>query len=92
MPLRRGRLKTSSQYARSVGALISVERLDRPPLLFEKYRSGKGHRRAAAGADRKPPYIGLSTVAIAKRFGLQARAQKVAAQLPTLYAKHLKED
>ncbi len=92
VPLRRGRPMTPSQYARSVGPLVSVERPGRPPLLFPGSRSKRGRRRAVAAADRKPLYVGLTSVAIAKRFDIKGAAQKAAAQLPSLYAKHLRSD
>src|SRR4029079_3825172 len=44
VPLRRGRPMTPSQYARSVGPLVSVQRPGSPPLLFPKYRSGRRRR------------------------------------------------
>jgi hypothetical protein len=83
---------TPSQYARSVGPLVSVERPGKPPLLFAKPRAGRRRRRAALAVDGKPLYVGLSSVAIAKRFAIKDAAQKAAAQLPSLYAKHLKAD
>ena len=92
VPLRRGHPMTPSQYARSVGPLVSVERPGRPPLLFPANRSKRGRRRAAAVAERKPLYVGLSSVAIVKRFDIKGAAQKAAAQLPALYAKHLRTD
>jgi Family of unknown function (DUF6441) len=92
VPLRRGRPMTPSQYARSVGPLVSVERPGKPPLLFAKPRAGRRHRRAALAVDGKPLYVGLSSVAIAKRFDIKGAAQKAAAQLPSLYAKHLRTD
>jgi hypothetical protein len=92
VPLRRGRPMTPSQYARTVGPLVTIERPGRPPLLFPKPRAGRRGRRAAVDAERKPLYVGLSTVAIAKRFDIKGAAQKAAAQLPSLYAKHLKAD
>jgi uncharacterized protein DUF6441 len=93
VPLRRGRPMTPSQYARSIGPLVSVQRPGGPPLLFPKYRSGRGRRRrATVGAERKPLYVGLSSVAIAKRFNIKGAAQNAAAQLPSLFAKHLRAD
>jgi Family of unknown function (DUF6441) len=93
VPLRRGRPMTPSQYARSIGPLVSVQRPGGPPLLFPKPRSGRGRRRrAAVGVERKPLYVGLSSVAIAKRFNIKGAAQNAAAQLPSLYAKHLRAD
>ena len=90
VPLRRGRPMTPSQYARSIGPLVSVQRPGGPPLLFPKPRSGRGRRRrAAVGAERKPLYVGLSSVAISKRFNIKGAAQNAAAQLPSLFAKHL---
>jgi hypothetical protein len=57
VPLRRGRPMTPSQYARSIGPLVSVQRPG-GPLLFPKPRSGRGRRRrAAVGAERKPLYV-----------------------------------
>src|SRR6476646_11057850 len=57
VPLRRGRPMTPSQYARSIGPLVSVQRPGGPPLLFPTPRSGRGRRRrAAVGAERKPLY------------------------------------
>src|SRR5690242_11406255 len=46
VPVRRGRPMTPSQYARSVGPLVSVQRPGSPPLLFPKYRGKRGRRRA----------------------------------------------
>src|SRR4051812_18715685 len=45
VPLRRGRPMTPSQYARSIGPLVSIQRPGGPPLLFPKYRSPRGRRR-----------------------------------------------
>jgi hypothetical protein len=93
VPLRRGRPMTPSQYTRSIGPLVSVQRPGGSPLLFPKPRSGRGRRRrAAAGAEREPLYVGLSSVAIAKRFNIKGAAQNAAAQLPSLFAKHLRAD
>lgn len=92
VPIRRGRPMTAAQYARSVGPLVSVQRPGRPPLLYAKPRAGRRGRRAAAGAERKPLYVGLTSVAIAKRFDIKGAAQKAAAQLPQLYAKNLRAD
>src|SRR3954465_6881555 len=44
VPLRRGRPMTPSQYARSVGPLVSVQRPGAPPLLFPKQRKGRRRR------------------------------------------------
>jgi hypothetical protein len=83
---------TPLQYARSIGPLVSVHRPGGQPLLFPKSRSGRGRRRrAGVGAERKPLYVGLSSVAIAKRFDIKGAAQNAAAQLPALFAKHLRE-
>ncbi len=92
VPLRRGRPMTPSQYVRSVGPLVSVERPGRPPLLFAKPRAARRGRRAVSSSERKPLYVGLSAVAIAKRFDIKGAAQKAAAQLPALYTKHLRAD
>jgi hypothetical protein len=92
VPLRRGRPMTPAQYARSVGPLVSVERPGKPPLLFAKPRVTRRGRRGDASGERKPLYVGLPSVAIAKRFDIKGAAQKAAAQLPTLYAKNLKAD
>jgi hypothetical protein len=93
VPLRRGRPMTPSQYARSIGPLVSVQRPGGPPLLFPKYRSPRGRRRrAAVGVERKPLYVGLSSVAITKRFNVKGAAQNAAAQFPSLFAKHLRSD
>ena len=92
VPIRRGRPMTAAQYARSVGPLVSVQRPGKPPLLFAAPRAGRRGRRAAAGAERKPLYVGLTSVAIAKRFDIKGAAQKAAAQLPALYAKNLRAD
>jgi hypothetical protein len=92
VPLRRGRPMTPAQYTRSIGPLVSVERPGKPPLLFAKPRAGRRGRRAATRVERKPLYIGLSNVAITKRFDIKGAAQKAAAQLPALYAKNLRAD
>ena len=92
VPIRRGRPMTAAQYARSVGPLVSVQRPGKPPLLFASPRAGRRSRRASAGAERKPLYVGLTSVAIAKRFDIKGAAQKAAAQLPQLYAKNLRAD
>lgn len=80
---------TPSQYVRSVGPLVSVQRPGSPPLLFPKYRAKRSRRRAAESLGRKPLYIGLSAVHIAKRFDIKDAVQKAAAQVPALYARHL---
>ena len=92
VPIRRGRPMTPSQYVRSVGPLVSVQRPGSPPLLFAKYRAKRSRRRAAESLSRKPLYIGISSATIAKRFDIKGAAQQAAAQLPTLYAKHLRTD
>jgi hypothetical protein len=92
VPLRRGRPMTPAQYVRSVGPLVSVQRPGKPPLLFAKPRVARRGRRAAVSVERKPLYVGLSSVAIAKRFDIKGAAQKAAAQLPALYAKNLRAD
>lgn len=89
VPIRRGRAMTPSQYVRSVGPLVSVQRPGSPPLLFPKYRAKRSRRRAAESLGRKPLYIGLSAVHIAKRFDIKDAVQKAAAQVPALYARHL---
>jgi hypothetical protein len=91
VPVRRGRPMRPSEYVRSVGPLVSVQRPGSPPLLFPRYRAKRSRRRAADSLDRKPLYIGLSAVQIAKRFDVRGAAQQAAAQLPSLYAKHLKD-
>ena len=48
--------------------------------------------RAISEAERKPLYVGLSSVAITKRFNIKGAAQNAAAQLPSLFAKHLRAD
>src|SRR3954471_24126259 len=53
VPLRRGRPMTPSQYVRSVGPLVSVQRPGGPPLLFPKYRSARRRRRGASVSERK---------------------------------------
>src|SRR5436853_1031050 len=57
VPLRRGRPMTPSQYARSVGPLVSVQRPGSPPLLFPKYRSGRRRRNGTIGKERKPLFV-----------------------------------
>lgn len=89
VPLRRGRPMTPSQYVRSIGPLVSAQRPGGPPLLFSKYRSGR-RRRKAGNQDRKPLYIGLTSVEIAKRFDIKGAARNAAAQLPDLFEKHLR--
>jgi hypothetical protein len=91
VPVRRGRTMRPSEYVRSIGPLVSIQRPGSPPLLFPKYRAKRGRRRAADSFARKPLYIGLSRVQIAKRFDIKGSAQQAAAQLPSLYAKHLKD-
>jgi hypothetical protein len=91
VPVRRGPAMRPSEYVRSVGPLVSVERPGSPPLLFPKYRAKRSRRRAADSLARKPLYIGLSAVQIAKRFDIKGAAQRAAAQLPSLYAKNLKD-
>jgi hypothetical protein len=88
VPLRRGRPMTPSQYARSIGPLVSVQRPRRPPLLFPKARSRR--RRGKTHVERKPLYVGLSSVEIAKRFDIKGAARNAAAQLPELFEKHLR--
>ena len=88
VPVRRGRPMTPSQYVRSVGPLVSVQRAGSPPLLFAKYRAKRSRRRAADSLGRKPLYVGISTATIAKRFDIKGAAEQAAAQLPALYAKH----
>ena len=73
VPLRRGRPMLPSEYARSVGPLVSVERPGRPPLLFPKHQPKRRRRRAAESLGRKPLYVGLSAVEIAKRFNVAAQ-------------------
>jgi Family of unknown function (DUF6441) len=90
VPLRRGRPMTPSQYVRSVGPLVSVQRPGSPPLLFPKSRSSRRRRNGNSGKERKPLYVGLSSVAIAKRFNIKGSAQNAAAQLPSLFEKHLR--
>src|SRR4051812_27090966 len=90
VPLRRGRPMTPSQYARSVGPLVSVQRPGAPPLLFPKQRKGR-RRRGSSTAERKPLYVGLSSVAIAKRFNIKGAAQNAAAQLPSLFERRPRE-
>ena len=92
VPVRRGRPMTPSQYVRSVGPLVSVQRPGSPPLLFAKYRAKRSRRRAADSLGRKPLYIGISSATIAKRFDIKGAARQAAAQLPSLYAKHLRTD
>jgi hypothetical protein len=83
---------TPSQYVRSVGPLVSAQRPGSPPLLFAKYRAKRSRRRGADSLSRKPLYIGISSATIAKRFDIKGAARQAAAQLPTLYAKHLRTD
>ncbi len=90
VPLRRGRPVTPSQYVKSIGPLVSVQRPGRPPLLFPKYRSARRRRGKTTSKDRKPLYVGLTSVAIAKRFNIKAAAQNAAALLPSLFEKHLR--
>ena len=90
VPIRRGRPMKPSEYARSGGPLVSVQRPGSPPLLFPKYRPKRGRRRAAGSLRRKPLYIGLSAVQISKRFDVKGAARTAANQLPSLYEKHLK--
>ena len=92
VPIRRGRPMTPSQYVRSVGPLVSVQRPGSPPLLFAKYRAKRSRRRAAESLSRRPLYIGISSVDIARRFDIKGAAKQAAAQLPALYAKHLRTD
>lgn len=92
VPLRRGRPMTPSQYAKSLGPLVTVQRRGRPPLLFPKYRSARRRRGPTSSKERKPLYVGLSSVAIAKRFNIKGAAQNAAAQLPSLFEKHLKSN
>ena len=91
VPIRRGRPMRPSEYVRSVGPMVSVQRPGSPPLLFPKYRAKRSRRRAADSLARKPLYIGLSAVEVAKRFDVKGAARQAAAQLPSLYAKHLKD-
>ena len=60
-------------------------------ILFPKYRAKRSRRRVADSLARKPLYIGLSAVEIGKRFDVKGAAKQAAAQLPSLYAKHLKD-
>src|SRR6187401_937094 len=71
VPVRRGRPMRPSEYARSVGPLVSVQRPGSPPLLFPKYRAKRSRRRAADSLGRKPLYIGISAVEIAKLFDVK---------------------
>jgi hypothetical protein len=92
VPVRRGHPMTPSQYVRSVGPLVSIQRPDSPPVLFAKYRPKRGRRRTADSLRRKPLYVGIPTATIAKRFDIKGATQQAAAQLPALYAKHLRTD
>ena len=91
VPLRRGRPMTPSQYVRSVGPLVSVERPGRPPLLFAKYRARRSRRRAADSLSASRSMSGYRASRSRKRFDIKGAAQKAAAQLPALYAKHLRD-
>ena len=90
VPLRRGRPMTPAQYVKSIGPLVSVQRPGRAPLLFPKYRPARRRRGRMSSKERKPLYVGLSSVAIAKRFNIKGAAQNAAAQLPSLFEKHLR--
>ena len=90
VPIRRGRPMLPSEYVRSVGPLVSVQRPGRPPLLFAKHRPKRRRRRAAESLGRKPLYVGLSAVEIGKRFDVRGAAVQAANQLPALYEKHLR--
>jgi hypothetical protein len=92
VPVRRGRPMLPSEYARSVGPLVSVQRPGRPPLLFAKHQVKRRRRRAAESLGRKPLYVGLSAVEIGKRFDVRGAAVQAANQLPGLYEKHLRTD
>ena len=81
-----------SQYARSVGPLVSVERPGQAPAAVCKAASHATRSPGVVSGERKPLYVGLSSVAIAKRFDIKGAAQKAAEQLPALYAKHLRAD
>ena len=59
VPLRRGRPMTPSQYARSVGPLVSVQRPGSPPLLFPKYRSTGRRRRKEQPAKNENPSMSV---------------------------------
>lgn len=90
VPLRRGQPVAPSQYVKSVGPLVSVQRPGGPPLLFPKYRSARRRGGKTSTRDRKPLYVGLTSIAIAKRFNIKGAAQSAAAQLPSLFEKHLR--
>ena len=92
VPLRRGRPMTPAQYTRSVGPLVSVQRPGKPPLLFAKPRAARRGRRTVVNAERKPLYVGLSSVELRKRFDIRGAALTAAAQLPALYARNLRAD
>jgi hypothetical protein len=92
VPVRRGRPMLPSEYARSVGPLVSVQRPGRPPLLFAKHQPKRRRRRAAESLGRKSLYVGLSAVEIARRFDVRGAAVEAANQLPALYEKHLRTD
>src|SRR4029078_10248040 len=72
VPLRRGRPMTPSQYARSIRPLVSAQHRGGPRLLSPKYGPNRAPRGGGvAGSEPKPLYVGLSSVAIAKRFNIK---------------------
>lgn len=80
-----GRKWTPKDFVRQFGALTSVNRPGKPPLLVARVRQGS--RRVAL-----PVFVGVPLVEIGKKFDVTGAVQKAADQLPALYSKHLKTD
>jgi Family of unknown function (DUF6441) len=79
---------TPAEYQERIGPLVAVEVAGRPPMLFDKYvRVGDRRSRRAqrAGDQRKPLYVGVPAVDIAKRFDIAGAAKHAADDLPQLY-------
>ena len=76
-----------AEYQERIGPLVVVEQPGRPPMLFDQYvrvgdRRGRARR---AGDQRKPKYVGVTSVEIAKRFDIEGAVKRAAEALSTLY-------
>lgn len=98
------RRMTPKRYSEEIGPLVSIRAPGKKPMLAAKVDRGKrGRSKITTAALRRggrgignvksvPLFVGVPAVTIRKRTNVAAIVDRVNAQIPELYFKHLKVD
>lgn len=77
---------TPSFYVKNIGPLFPIFRAGKAPLLAAKKTTSKRGKRGAVQTETVPMFVGIDQVTLGDKFHIREIADRVAGQLPALFA------